>query len=129
MMIKMATSPRRNSAGLSVVVLHPNKYRSMLAIDSTMNARDAGRLFDYLDQQGLGDGLVKFNSIISFICTKHISQIEETTSPREKSGARIDVASIVFRKQPQLFEELTQMALNLQKKGRSFTHLAFSELL
>jgi hypothetical protein len=95
-----------------------------LSIDGTsLNSREIDRLFDYLDRQDLNDGALKISFAISFINRHSRQRLDD--SP-EKSDRRPepgefqegDVAAIVFRKQPHVLEELSQMAVSLRKKGR-----------
>ena len=79
--------------------------------------RDAIRLFEYLDSVSLGDGAVKLSTIISFV-NRSTKQKDEPKSPRSQNTSKVDAATITFRKQPHLLEELTQMAHDLTKKGR-----------
>jgi hypothetical protein len=83
-------------------------------------------LFEFLDKQDVGDGALKISAALTFItrnCRQKVDvrEIDDGGRSRERRShdrSERDAASIVFRKQPHLLEELKKMALALKKKGR-----------
>lgn len=94
-----------------------------------LSTREIDRLFDYIDKHDLDDGALKIAFVLTFFNRNFQEPDNEpvskrTTSesvPRNRESQELpdnDAASIVFRKQPHLLEELIKMALSVKKQGR-----------
>jgi hypothetical protein len=99
-------------------------FRRAISSVGSINSRETERLFEFLDKQDVDDGSLKISFALAFItrnCRQKVdnSSNQEIDRPRrDRDRSERDAASIVFRKQPHLLEELTKMALSLKKKGR-----------
>lgn len=110
--------------------------RAISSLGARISSREVDRLFDYMDSQDVNDGALKIAFAISFFNrNSHSSQQRDDLpsskrniedSPRRRRDSEElptnDAASIVFRKQPHLLEELIKMTLSIQKRGRLHTH-------
>lgn len=103
-------------------------------IDRTLSNRDATKLFDYLDEKGSDDGVLRVGEAVSAIVKsgrrsasrhsrdydddKHVSS-KGSRSPRTRRGGSSEGgAARVFRKQPYLLEELVRAIKKMESRGR-----------